>query len=269
MSHVDFYRENKKYSEYLSKVDIGLYQKYLKFMSPSKSSKKVLDMGCGIGTVINELEKVNENCDFYGVDVSKTLINEAKEGSKRNKFKVYDGGRIPFKDSFFDKTGCFTVIEHVANPVELINELARVTKKNGLVIIGAPNFLRVFGLKAEHPRVKGLKRSLLNLLTIIKKFTLNFASPQKMKFDFMEATSDKVTCFADFDAICISNPIDVKFFLKKAGIQIVYQSGLVNYHKNNFINKISHLPIFRDMTGGFFIVGVKQEIDFSTKLVKK
>ena len=95
--------------------------------------KKVLDMGCGEGKLLEKNPSM-----VYGIDINKTMVEQllkknllVKEGS------VTD---IPFDDNFFDVVHCSNIIEHLA-PTEaqkMFLEIQRVLKKNGKAIIITP-----------------------------------------------------------------------------------------------------------------------------------
>jgi len=251
--HLDFYKNNRKYADLLSSVENSLYNKYLAMMKPKNKGIKVLDVGCGVGTVVNQMIKRGWG-EIYGIDVSETFLKIARRG--QGSFKLFDGSKIPFKDSFFDVVGSFAVLEHVDNPLEILGEMVRVTKRNGIIIVASPNFLRVIGFSSFHPRTDGLIRSLTNLSLLIKKYYCSILIKNSMHFEFMEPILD-VPFKADYDAICLTNPVDVKYFLRKRNVRIIYQSGLVSYHKSFLINFLSTLPVLRELSGGFFLVGVR------------
>lgn len=46
---------------------------------------------------------------------------------------------IPFDDSFFDVVTCIAVLEHVFNPPNVLNEISRVLKLGGILIVQVPN----------------------------------------------------------------------------------------------------------------------------------
>ncbi len=54
---------------------------------------------------------------------------------KRNPEIVADAKDLPFKDGEFETVLCTEVLEHVLNPFKVEEELRRVTKKDGLLIL--------------------------------------------------------------------------------------------------------------------------------------
>lgn len=105
-------------------------------------SSSILDMGCGEGWFIEKIsKKINKNNSFVGVDVSNIGIKNAKERKIDNAIFVnYDGKILPFPNKEFDVSVSNFVFEHLSDPLETFNEMSRVTKTDGLIIIACPNF---------------------------------------------------------------------------------------------------------------------------------
>tara|TARA_B100001750_G_C15521970_1_gene612491 strand:- start:5839 stop:6519 length:681 start_codon:yes stop_codon:yes gene_type:complete len=97
------------------------------------NGKKVhgLDYGCGIGRMTKLMDEFK--IDAYGIDISNQAIKKAKEyyPDLKNRFKVVQGNKIPFQDSFFDISICESVIDsmHYDLAKIVLKELSRVTKK--------------------------------------------------------------------------------------------------------------------------------------------
>jgi ubiquinone/menaquinone biosynthesis C-methylase UbiE len=102
--------------------------------------KKILDLGCGTGDLINYLLKKNKTALFWGVDVSKENIQRAerKKRSKNQKFMVGDAEHLPFENNFFDEVYCYEVLEHVENLQKVLSEVKRILKKRGKFILTVP-----------------------------------------------------------------------------------------------------------------------------------
>lgn len=97
---------------------------------PEKSS--IGDIGCGNGK--NMLYR--KDCYNYGCDFSSGLVNICLE----KKLNVIEGDilNIPFEDNNFDYTLCIAVIHHLSTRekrIKAIEELKRVTKKDGKILI--------------------------------------------------------------------------------------------------------------------------------------
>ncbi|MBI2106991.1 class I SAM-dependent methyltransferase [Candidatus Woesearchaeota archaeon] len=98
---------------------------------------KILDVGCGDGALYNIIKGRCKN--YYGVDISKTALSQIKDKKVNMRVVNINEEKLPFQDNFFDYVVCLDVIEHVFDPIKLIEEIFRVTKKEGFVIISTPN----------------------------------------------------------------------------------------------------------------------------------
>ncbi len=97
---------------------------------------KVLDVGANDGSMMEMLQKKRE-CEVYGVDISETAIAEA---AKRGiKVEFADAHKLPYEDQAFDVVILSEVISHVQNPDEVLAEIRRVLKKNGILLGSAPH----------------------------------------------------------------------------------------------------------------------------------
>lgn len=103
----------------------------------------VLDAGCGEGYYTGALsDKLKENADIYGIDVSKDGVLAAAKRYKDVKFAVASVNALPFKDESFD-----VVLSLFAPLAE--KEFYRVLKKDGIFITVSPSPRHLFGLKEK------------------------------------------------------------------------------------------------------------------------
>lgn len=108
-----------------------------------EDSRKILDMGCGEGTRLATLIKIEHPKipqKIYGVDASEIAIELAKKNYPGITFKVGDLEKLPFKDKEFDLLISAYVFEHLTNPEKVIVEAMRLLAKDGKLVIIAPNF---------------------------------------------------------------------------------------------------------------------------------
>lgn len=95
-------------------------------------SGRLLDIGCGNSPFRHLLDPARSQ--YQGID-----ITEASSFGYRNPDVIYyDGNAIPFPNESFDALLCTEVLEHVADPSQLIEEMHRVLRAKGVGIITVP-----------------------------------------------------------------------------------------------------------------------------------
>ncbi|MCX6738066.1 MAG: class I SAM-dependent methyltransferase, partial [Candidatus Parcubacteria bacterium] len=140
--------------------DFAVLQDYI------NSGDKILDLGCGNGRL---KEIIGSKADYYGVDVSGTLIRIANNKYPDGKFFVSKPLSLPFENDFFDKVFCLAVFHHIPSRAirkEFLKEISRVLKPMGKVI------LTVWDLNDNKKAKKLLFRNAL--LKLIGKSKLDF-----------------------------------------------------------------------------------------------
>lgn len=103
--------------------------------------KNILDVGFGSGGIAIAFNQAG--AISYGVDINPELKVIAEKNVLKNNakadLKIYDGVNLPFSDNFFDYIVSFSVLEHVENPEKLLNDMLRVLKPNGRILLTLPN----------------------------------------------------------------------------------------------------------------------------------
>ncbi len=99
---------------------------------------KVLEVGCGTGFTTEEIVRRVDEKDVYAVDLTPEQMKRALFKFRRANFLLGDAENLPFKDNVFDAVISAGSIEYWPNPQRGIEEMARVTKKDGRVVILAP-----------------------------------------------------------------------------------------------------------------------------------
>jgi SAM-dependent methyltransferase len=116
-----------------------LRRRFLRFV-PVRPGARVLEVGCGSGVVVRDLAAmVGRRGEVVGVDTSRAVLAAARRlcragaGGARIVLRAADGARLPFATGRFDVTLAVTVILHVAEPIRVVREMARVTRPGGRV----------------------------------------------------------------------------------------------------------------------------------------
>jgi len=216
MSHQETYKANEAYAEFLANWDAGFYAKYADTLRPLKAGARVLDVGCGVGQVVARLTE--GGYEAHGVDVSEPNIARARQFSAR--CRLYDGKQLPYPDKNFAAVGALNVLEHVDEPEGFITELVRVTEMGGKLVLSSPNFFRVLGFRDYHPRMRGFGRKWRNWQRLKEKGRQRKTGPEAVRFDRMTPIV-KEPFTPDDDAIVATNPLEMKFFLERAGARVL------------------------------------------------
>jgi len=139
MSYSDKEEYTREYFDEIEKKRYETYYKYLpKILQWNKyKDKKVLEIGCGVGTEILQFAK-NESI-VIGIDLTKKAIEITKKRFELYKFKgrfmQADAENLPFEDNTFDLVYSLGVLHHTPNTKKAIREAYRVLKPNGKIII--------------------------------------------------------------------------------------------------------------------------------------
>lgn len=133
-------------------------EKFLQWVDFQKDDV-VLDAGCGVGGLIEQYH--HDVKKFYGIDFSKEMLRIAQEKLRNAEnviLKVADVQKLPFDENSFDKTICIGVLQHLSDDEykAAIKELARVTRKDGFLILHIKNGISPFGIILKMLRRLGL-----------------------------------------------------------------------------------------------------------------
>jgi len=112
------------------KIVLNLLDKHLN----SKNKNLILDAGCGTGAGMIYLSKFGK---VYGVDLSPIAVRFCRKRGIKN-VKVGSVLRLPYKDNTFDLICLMDVIEHIKDDKKVIEEMHRVLKPGGLLLMTLP-----------------------------------------------------------------------------------------------------------------------------------
>ncbi len=112
-----------------------------------QKNSKVLDLGCGTGTLTVLIKKSQPLAEVMGIDIDPRILSIAKQKAAQAQVNVsFDLGtafNLPYSDHFFDRVVSSLVFHHLTreNKVRALKEILRVLKPNGelhIADIGKP-----------------------------------------------------------------------------------------------------------------------------------
>ncbi|MCC7202816.1 MAG: class I SAM-dependent methyltransferase [Nitrospirae bacterium] len=106
--------------------------------------EKLLDMGCGGGSFIFKVK--DKFKELHGIDIASNRVHDAnrlkeERHPKANiSFRVVDiDTGLPYADGYFDTVTCIATFQLIYDPYFVIDELRRVLKKRGVLMLEVPN----------------------------------------------------------------------------------------------------------------------------------
>lgn len=156
------------------------FKKDLLHQAGIKEDDKVLDFGCGTGTLAIMIKEIYEGVTVSGVDVDPKVLEIAREKIRAARHEIffdeYDGVTLPYETDTFDKIFSSLVFHHLKRDqkIKALKELFRVLKNDGEIHIldfGKPSnfFMRAIffipqlldGIENTQDNVKGLLPALI------------------------------------------------------------------------------------------------------------
>lgn len=129
----------KKFSgviEYLTQLGCKWRAEAIHQHAPQPLSEaNVLDVGCGRAGLLRSLQSLGYRC--YGTERS-----SFPDKSAIADLEIFTGSlaEADYADEHFDAVSIWHVLEHLHDPFETLDDIARVTRKGGLLAIAVPNF---------------------------------------------------------------------------------------------------------------------------------
>lgn len=182
----------------------GLYEN-IKSMAPNISGR-ILDIGCGIKPYKDLFEY--EKYDGLETDTPKT--RDVKQADY-----YYTGQSFPFENGVYDAVLCSQTFEHIFEPDAFLQEINRVLKKNGFLLLTVPFIWDEHEQPYDYARYSSFGISHIlkkNNLKIIehRKSVNNFAVPFQLINEYLYKKTRTKSLYINLAvAIVIMSPINI------------------------------------------------------------
>ncbi|MBZ9862628.1 class I SAM-dependent methyltransferase [Mesorhizobium sp. CA12] len=122
------------YEQLMGRWSRRLAPKFIDFAGLA-GGEKVLDVGCGTGSLTFELAKSGDLTDIQAIDFSPVFVAAAKDRNTDPRVTIQqaDATALPFADDAFDRALALLVLHFVPEAGKAVAEMRRVTRPGGVV----------------------------------------------------------------------------------------------------------------------------------------
>jgi SAM-dependent methyltransferase len=120
------------YDRFMGRYSVPLAPEFVDFAVVT-AGQRVLDVGCGPGALTAELVGRLGPAAVSAVDPSEPFVAAARERHPEVSVRLASAEQLPFGDHDFDAALAQLVVHFMADPVVGLREMARVTRKLGVV----------------------------------------------------------------------------------------------------------------------------------------
>lgn len=138
----------------------------------------MLDAGCGTG--IFTTDYLAAGAFVTGLDISGQMLHGALEKTSGMPFQAVkaDMTYLPFRDNSFDKAVSITALEFIEDAEKAVNELFRVTRPGGVVVVATLNSLGPWAARRRQKTENGQRHILENAFYRSPSDLLSLVDPE-------------------------------------------------------------------------------------------
>jgi ubiquinone/menaquinone biosynthesis C-methylase UbiE len=128
------YEDAEAYEANMGRWSRQLAPVFINFVGVSEADK-VLDVGCGTGSLTTTLARATGASKIVGIEPSHRFVEYARAQNvdPRVAFEVGDAQKLPYPDASFDRCMALLAIDYIPDARKAALEMRRVTKTNGIV----------------------------------------------------------------------------------------------------------------------------------------
>jgi SAM-dependent methyltransferase len=105
-----------------------------------RKASLVLEVGCGTGAILQDLPQFTQ-AGMHGLDLDPTRLREAARHVPTACFVNGNALSLPYPPGVFDVTLCHFLLLWVADPLQVLREMKRVTRQGGaLLVLAEPDY---------------------------------------------------------------------------------------------------------------------------------
>jgi len=128
------FKDAERYEQLMGRRSRRLAPSLIRFGGLSEGDR-VLDMGCGTGSLIFALPDFANVASAAGLDLTDSYVAAARgrNTDPRFTFDVGDAGSLPYPDSSFDRAFSLLVLQFIPDSRQAVEEMRRVVRPGGTI----------------------------------------------------------------------------------------------------------------------------------------
>ena len=130
----DMFSNATAYERYMGRWSARLAPLFAEFV-PIRDGGRVLDVGCGTGSLIQVLTESTRAAEIVGIDLARAFIQYARARFRdsRHEFVLGNAANLPYPDTSFDCSLSHLVFQLIPQVEQAAAEMRRVTRPGGIV----------------------------------------------------------------------------------------------------------------------------------------
>jgi SAM-dependent methyltransferase len=230
-----FYKTSEGYAHQQGTHSRAYFRRLLGVMDAvlTQPDLRILEVGAGSAAAMHAYLDTHPTVRAVAIELSPTSLRSATAGGSSLRAAAGNALQLPFRDRSFDAIVAFEVIEHLPDVALCMEEMLRVVRRPGYIIIGLPNHAslwtpvadwirrrdrRAFGVERGRGAWRWWKRNAA--LAWQKRFTNDSA------FLYREPILH-TAAGGDADAVYYAAPIDLIHAFRRSGATLVTSSARV------------------------------------------
>lgn len=110
---------------------------------PQADGKRILDVGCGVGSLTLQMARMHPHSKVTGIDLLEDTMKQCRLNAvaydiENASFKAASVYELPLDDGSFDTVTCFFMLHHLDDIPKALSEVKRVVSCNGKVLAVEP-----------------------------------------------------------------------------------------------------------------------------------
>jgi len=214
-------------------------QRVLKFIcNKIPLNGAMAEIGCGQASILGY---IREDINYLGIDISEFAIEKARKSFKdrsNTEFKISEAHKLDIESSKYDFILSIHALEHFRNPRQSLDEMVRILKPEGHILLIGPNLDLFISLPNSVRHYGKLGRIKLRFIRFIDYLRRPFGSYAFRTIDNPYSDVFELYEKPDDDLRYILSSYEVVNYLKSKGLKEVKEENIINRTNAGFVKKI-------------------------------